>query len=251
VAVADNDILVIGDLNAYGKEDPILDFTANGFVDQIDRFGELNYSYVFDGEAGYLDHALASASLSAQIVGTAHWHINADEPSIIDYNTEFKQPACPTCGPDYYANTVYRASDHDPVLVGLNLFKAFTGSAGRDTLVGTAGDDRITGGEGSDSLTGGNGKDVFVYRSLRDANDTITDFAPGSDRLDLTQLLASIGQPAAGAIANGVVRLVNVAGGVSVQIDTDGSAGPAVARPLVTLRGLSAAQIDASRDLGL
>lgn len=250
-AVGDNDILVIGDLNAYGKEDPVLDLTGNGFIDQSERFETQPYSYVFDGESGRLDHALASVSLSAQVVGAAHWHINADEPSVIDYNLEFKQPACPTCGPDYYSATPYRSSDHDPVLVGLALIHRIDGTAGRDTLVGTPGDDRITAGAGSDTLTGNGGRDVFVYTSLRDANDTITDFLPGDDRLDLTQLLASIGHAGSNALANGVVRLVNVAGGVSLQIDSDGSAGPAVARPLVTLRGLTAAQIDASRDLGL
>jgi predicted extracellular nuclease len=119
---ADNDVMVIGDLNAYGAEDPINILTGAGLVNQISRFGgTTGYSYVFDGEAGYLDHALATASLSAQINTATHWHINADEPSIIDYNIEFKQPDCGTCGPDYYTATPYRASDHDPVLIGVNL----------------------------------------------------------------------------------------------------------------------------------
>jgi predicted extracellular nuclease len=121
-AAADNDVIVIGDLNAYGAEDPINILTGAGLVNQISRFdGNAGYSYVFDGEAGYLDHALATPSLSAQISAATHWHVNADEPSIIDYNLEFKQPACGTCGPDYYTATPYRASDHDPVLIGLNL----------------------------------------------------------------------------------------------------------------------------------
>ncbi|MBK7764884.1 MAG: ExeM/NucH family extracellular endonuclease [Sulfuritalea sp.] len=250
-ASGDADVIVIGDLNAYGKEDPVLDFVANGYVDQIDRFEGLGYSYVFDGESGYLDHALATPSLSAQIVGTAHWHINADEPSIIDYNTEFKQPACATCGPDYYSATAYRSSDHDPVLVGLSLVKTIAGTAGRDTLLGSAGDDRITGGIGADTLTGGAGSDTFVYGSLRDAGDRITDFLPGTDRLDLTQLLAGIGYAGGNAVGDGIVRIVNVAGGVGIQIDPDGLAGPGAPRLLVTLSGLGAAQIDPARDLGL
>ncbi|MBC7956144.1 MAG: ExeM/NucH family extracellular endonuclease, partial [Cytophagales bacterium] len=120
-AATDNDVIVIGDLNAYGVEDPIDVLTSAGLVNQISLADPASYSYVFDGEAGYLDHALATPSLSSQVVGTVHWHINADEPSIIDYNEEFKQPACPACGPDYYSATPYRASDHDPVIIGLNL----------------------------------------------------------------------------------------------------------------------------------
>ncbi len=113
--------LIIGDLNAYAQEDPIFDLTSNGYVDQVAAFNSFGYSYVFDGAAGRLDHALASAALSPKVAGVKYWHINADEPTIIDYNLEFKQPACATCGPDYYSPSVYRSSDHDPVIVGLNL----------------------------------------------------------------------------------------------------------------------------------
>ncbi|RJP72622.1 MAG: ExeM/NucH family extracellular endonuclease [Comamonadaceae bacterium] len=256
--LTDPDVVVVGDLNAYGKEDPILELTGQGLVDEIARFTTEGYSYVFDGEAGYLDHGLTTASLSPLVTGAAHWHINADEPSIIDYNAEFKvgDPRCgtasvPTCSPDYYAATVYRSSDHDAVLLGLSLVKTVQGTAGRDTLTGTAGDDRITGGLGADVITGGAGADSFVYTDPRDAADRITDFVPGTDRIDLTALLASIGYSGANAIADGVVRLVNSAAGLSLQIDTDGNAGPASARPLLTLTGVTAAQILPARDLGL
>ncbi len=114
-AVGDNDVLVIGDLNSYGMEDPIQALTTGGLVNEISRFvGGNAYSYVFDGLSGYLDHALATSSLDSQISGVTEWHINADEPSVIDYNTEFKPQ-------DLYTATPYRASDHDPVIVGLNL----------------------------------------------------------------------------------------------------------------------------------
>ena len=59
--------------------------------------------------------------MSSKIANVKYWHINAGEPSIIDYNLEFKKPACPACGPDYYAANQYRSSDHDPVIIGLNL----------------------------------------------------------------------------------------------------------------------------------
>ncbi|MDP2266741.1 MAG: type I secretion C-terminal target domain-containing protein, partial [Thiobacillus sp.] len=240
----DDDVLVMGDLNAYGREEPVTDLLDNGYIDQISRFNAEGYSYVFDGEAGYLDHALATASLNSQIAGATEWHINADEPSVIDYNTEFKPQ-------DLYAANAYRSSDHDPIVVGLSLLKKLVGTAGRDIIVGTAGDDVITGGPGADTLTGGAGSDVFVYVSMRDAGDSVTDFVPGTDRIDLAGLLTSLGISQGAALVNGHVRVVNISGGVSVQIDADGSAGAAAFRPLVTLKGLIATQIDPVRDLGL
>lgn len=126
-----------------------------------------------------------------------------------------------------------------------------TGTAGRDVIVGTSGDDIITGGIGADTLTGGAGGDTFVYASLRDAGDVITDFTPYADRIDLSALLANIGVSPANAIAGGYVRVVDITGGANLLIDTDGSAGPAVARPLATLKGLTAKQIVPARDLGL
>jgi hypothetical protein len=245
------DTLLLGDFNAYAQEDPIVDLTRNGFVDQIGRYNSFGYSYVFNGTSGRLDHAIANNTLSAKVTGALEWHVNADEPLVIDYNQEFKQPACATCTPDYYTATPYRASDHDPVVVGLNLVHAINGSAGRDTIVGTPGDDVITGGAGADTLTGNGGRDVFVYTSMRDAADTITDFTPGDDRLDLGALLSSIGASPATAISTGVVQLLASGNNTIVQVDTDGTAGPALARPLVTLLGVSRAAIDAARDLGL
>ena len=116
-AAQDPDVLLMGDFNAYGAEDPIRLLGDYGFKNQIERFvrrGAIPYSYVFDGEAGYLDHALASAPLQSQVLGAAEWHINADEPSVIDYNTEFKPQ-------DLYSATPYRSSDHDPVVISLGL----------------------------------------------------------------------------------------------------------------------------------
>ncbi|MEZ0211041.1 MAG: type I secretion C-terminal target domain-containing protein, partial [Methylophilus sp.] len=123
-----------------------------------------------------------------------------------------------------------------------------TGTASRDVLVGTAGDDIINGGLGVDTLTGGAGNDVFVYNSIRDAGDTITDFTPYADKLQLSALLASLGISANVAIADGYIRLLDVTGGVQVLVDADGATGPAAAKPLVTLKGLTANQVAPARD---
>ncbi|NJN54877.1 MAG: hypothetical protein HC804_09055 [Anaerolineae bacterium] len=79
--------------------------------------GELAYSYVFDGKTGYLDHALANASLMAQVTGVTGWHINADEADLLDYDMTFKQDAQDAL----YEPNAYRSSDHDPVIIGLAL----------------------------------------------------------------------------------------------------------------------------------
>jgi hypothetical protein len=121
-AAGDSDVLVVGDLNAHGFEDPINYLTSTGgLVNEIERFVRprgLAYSYVFDAESGYLDHALASASLDRQVAGVTEWHNNADEPDAIDYNLGDNVQ-------DPYLNNPYRASDHDPVVVSLDLAPTF------------------------------------------------------------------------------------------------------------------------------
>jgi predicted extracellular nuclease len=114
----DSDSLIIGDLNSYDKEDPIDVLLAGGFTDLLRVLsGEDAYSYVFDGQIGYLDHALANAGLADEVTGVTVWHINADEADLIDYDTSFKQAAQAAI----YAPDAYRSSDHDPVIIGLDV----------------------------------------------------------------------------------------------------------------------------------
>ncbi|PPK68428.1 ExeM/NucH family extracellular endonuclease [Actinokineospora auranticolor] len=116
-AAGDEDVLIVGDLNSYAGEDPIAVLEAAGYVNLPKSYGGVDtYSYVFDGQWGYLDYALASRSLVPQVTGAGEAHTNADEPSVLDYNTDFK-----TAGQiaSLYAPDRFRTSDHDPVLVGL------------------------------------------------------------------------------------------------------------------------------------
>ena len=117
----DTDVLVIGDLNAYANEDPIDVFAAAGYVDLSAAFAapdEEPYSFVFSGQWGTLDYALASPSLVDQVIGADEYHINADEVPVLDYNTDFQSE---TQIEDLYAPDQFRTSDHDPILVGLEL----------------------------------------------------------------------------------------------------------------------------------
>lgn len=109
--------LIIGDLNSYDKEDPIDVFVEAGYTDLLlQEQGEDAYSYVFDGQLGYLDYALAGPALLPKVTGAADWAINADEPDLIDYTMQFKQPAQDAL----WAPDPYRSSDHDPVIVGFD-----------------------------------------------------------------------------------------------------------------------------------
>ncbi len=129
--VNDGDFLIIGDLNSYAKEDPISKITNAGYTDLIQKFGGAGaYSYVFDGQAGYLDHGLASKSLAAQVLDAADWHINADEPISLDYNTEFKSAAQIN---SFYASDAYRSSDHDPLVISLKLITDLDGDGDVDS----------------------------------------------------------------------------------------------------------------------
>ncbi|WP_300754908.1 ExeM/NucH family extracellular endonuclease [Janthinobacterium sp.] len=130
-AAGDSDVLIIGDLNSYGAEDPIQVITGAGFVNELERYvrpAGMPYSFIFGGLSGYLDHALASASLSPQVAGVAEWHLNADEPEVIDYNIDSAKPQ------DLYNALPYRASDHDPVVISLDLQPSYRDITGAVSL---------------------------------------------------------------------------------------------------------------------
>jgi predicted extracellular nuclease len=189
----DSDILIIGDLNAYAQEDPITFLEAEGYTDLAEEFiGDNAYSFVFDGQFGTLDYALANSSLSDQITGATEWHVNADEPDALDYNLDFgRDPSL------FNGDQPYRNSDHDPLIVGLDLSSVsgatdspdnITGTsgddtidalAGDDTVKGLAGDDVLLGNDDNDRLMGNRGEDTLIGGA---GNDTIVG---GNDNDDL------------------------------------------------------------------
>lgn len=110
---------VMGDLNAYSKEDAISVFRNAGYTIPVE---ELNAqedwqdvaSYQFSGRLGSLDHILANEHVDAQAAQT--WNINSDEPIAMEYSRRNY-----TGGDVFEADNPYRSSDHDPVKVGFNL----------------------------------------------------------------------------------------------------------------------------------
>ena len=116
--MTDNDYLLLGDFNAYYREDPLDILRAAGY--QV-AGAETSHSYVFDGQIGSLDHALVNGALAGQVTGSTKWHINADEATALDYNLDGTSSSYRR-DPTYFdGDTPYRVSDHDPILVGLNL----------------------------------------------------------------------------------------------------------------------------------
>lgn len=112
-------VFLIGDFNAYAKEDPINVFTAAGYINQDEKAknadGSAKHSYLFGGLVGSLDHILASPAANGVVTGADIWNINSVESVALEYS-RFNNNVT-----NYYAADPFRASDHDPVVVGLNL----------------------------------------------------------------------------------------------------------------------------------
>lgn len=106
-------VLLLGDFNAYGQEDPLRLLRAGGWHDGTASDDDAPHSFVFQGRAGRLDHALASPGLAPFLRETLHWNSNADESEAFSYARARRQP-------QWYRPDAYRASDHDPLLVALD-----------------------------------------------------------------------------------------------------------------------------------
>lgn len=124
----DDDVLVLGDFNAYAEEDPIL-LLETGLNNLSKRYVKDPYSFnFFAGFAapfigrGALDFAFATPVMNKQIRDVEYWAINADEPCSV-YFYDGGSSCFRTAEPDpsAVAPGPYRSSDHDPVLIGLDL----------------------------------------------------------------------------------------------------------------------------------
>ncbi|MEO1056059.1 MAG: ExeM/NucH family extracellular endonuclease [Actinomycetota bacterium] len=212
----DPDFMIIGDLNAYAMEDAIMALKDAGYTDLINEFnGDDAYSFVFDGQLGYLDHALANASLLEQVTGVTEWHINADEVPLFDYNDEIRDAGedsfeRESAALPIYAPDALRSSDHDPLVVGLALDSTppvptcnglpathvgtdgsdvIYGTSGADVIVSLGGNDTIVSFSGADTICSGDGNDVVFSGSggdhvdLGDGNDVVFAWS-GDDHVD-------------------------------------------------------------------
>ena len=108
-ASKDPDILVVGDLNAYTMEESNqMLISQKNYVDLLMKYAVGGYSHLYGCTAGYLDHAYCSPSMESQVTMAVPYHLNADTPKS-------------KYGYAQGNNSMYRYSDHDPILVGLKL----------------------------------------------------------------------------------------------------------------------------------
>jgi predicted extracellular nuclease len=106
-------LLVMGDFNSDALEAPLVALERGGFIDLLRALPPMDrYSYVFEGRASLLDHALGWGGFEALTAAAAIWHVNADESPLRGYSLD--NP------PDAYARDARRSSDHDPIVIDLH-----------------------------------------------------------------------------------------------------------------------------------
>jgi len=108
-------VALVGDFNSYTHEDPLETLYDAGWTNAAKQ---KDYSYNFDGLSGSLDHVLLNPAADKRLTGSGVWNINSVEPVLREYS-RYKSTLV-----DYFRDDVYRASDHDPVKVGLKAGKA-------------------------------------------------------------------------------------------------------------------------------
>ncbi|WP_426514168.1 ExeM/NucH family extracellular endonuclease [Dactylosporangium sp. McL0621] len=113
--IGTNRIFLVGDLNSYTQEDPLQVLYQAGYTDLGSTLDPSEATYSFNGLQGSLDHVMANAGARALVTGADVWQINAQEAIAYAYSRYNYNATLLFNGSDPFA-----ASDHDPVVVGLN-----------------------------------------------------------------------------------------------------------------------------------
>lgn len=115
---ADKPVFLLGDLNSYSREDSVRTLEANGFTNLGGQFANSEPTYQFGGHLGSLDHALANGAADKLVAGARVWNINSDESVAFEYSRRHYNAV------DFYDDSPFRSSDHDPIKVGFNFPEA-------------------------------------------------------------------------------------------------------------------------------
>ncbi|MGW2898086.1 ExeM/NucH family extracellular endonuclease [Streptomyces sp. NPDC001212] len=115
-ALKTDKVFLVGDFNAYNHEDPMEYLYSQGYSDLGSTYDPDHYSYSFHGLQGTLDHIVASPAAQSMVTGATVWQINAQESVAYNYSRYNYNATQLFNGDDPFS-----ASDHDPVVVGLNI----------------------------------------------------------------------------------------------------------------------------------
>ncbi|MGA8255246.1 MAG: ExeM/NucH family extracellular endonuclease [Nocardioides sp.] len=108
-------IFLTGDFNAYAMEDPVQEIEAAGYEKLESTSDPSERSYNFDGAVGSLDHVFANEAAAPDVTGVDIWTTNAYESVYYEYSRyNYNVTAL-------YDESPYRASDHNPEIVGINV----------------------------------------------------------------------------------------------------------------------------------
>ncbi|MCX5957779.1 MAG: type I secretion C-terminal target domain-containing protein, partial [Cyanobacteria bacterium] len=192
------------------------------------------------------DTTEGTLSTSSLIFTAANWNVAQSvtvtgvDDAIVDGNVGYTILTAAATSTDSVYNGLNAAdvsltnTDNDTAGITVN------GTSAKDILTGTVGPDIITGFQGPDILTGKGGSDRFVYTSIVDGGDTITDFsASEGDIVDLTRALKSISYMGSNPIADGYLKFLQIGNSTMMQIDPDGS-GAAIARNFILFNQVNA-----------
>ena len=105
--------LLVGDFNAYTMEDPLKVLTDAGWAHES---GHGDSSYVYGGRSGSMDHVFANSAAHPLITEVKSWAVNAQESIAFEYSRANYNAYLA-----FEADNPYRASDHNPEIIGLNL----------------------------------------------------------------------------------------------------------------------------------
>ncbi|WP_394165876.1 ExeM/NucH family extracellular endonuclease [Photobacterium piscicola] len=149
--------VIIGDLNSYANEDPVIILTnrnnvpkdhiikaagytyiggnkeigtplygpegkvinkSYGYTNIIRQLHPDSYSFSYQNNIGTLDYILLSPDLTSKVIDATDWNINAGETTLLEYANK-NNCVGKTCSPRY--EDIYRASDHDPAVIDLKI----------------------------------------------------------------------------------------------------------------------------------
>ncbi len=122
---SDEPVFIVGDLNSYSAEDPILKLEESGYMRVANHLAKVTgkdkylkeYTYQYGGFVGSLDQALGNEKALAMVNDAAVYSINAAEANLREYS-RYNSNAT-----QLWDASEFRSSDHDPVKIGITVME--------------------------------------------------------------------------------------------------------------------------------